>query len=94
MELRYDHKFPGLIVEVSESELKQLARELCEQSNQAKLLGRPIGHITYTEPLDVEQVKKRELKWLTLGGIGMLLGWSVFALGIYKVIEIVISLLA
>jgi hypothetical protein len=69
MELYYDHKMRGLLVEVKAGELLEMATKLCKEAGEEDLLAQPIRHVTYTLPRAEEQDKKRPIFGFILTGI-------------------------
>ena len=91
--VRYDHKFPGLLVEVEPEDLTALARQLCTTAGAA-LPDREIGHVTCLARTPANGRRQPEpARQLVLVGFLMLLSYGLWGLGLYKLGEIVIALL-
>ena len=59
MNILYDYKMQGLLIEVTKEELQSVAKDICTKAGQMDLLENEIHHVTYTPtiPEDVEQKK-------------------------------------
>ena len=64
MSVEYDYKMRGLLVEISEEELKDMAQEACEKHEDEDLLENRINYITYQLPVPEEKKKKQAIFWL------------------------------
>lgn len=87
--IHYDHKFGGLLIELSDEELQKLARQECEKHNETELLENRINHITYQLPEKKPDTKHKKI--LSIGYISIIVFWIIFLgliiLGVIKFTE-------
>lgn len=85
MSIQYDHKMKGLLVDVTEEELKNIATEVCNRNERVDLLDKDIHHVTYIPPVSEKPGKKRSLFWLGLALFLWLLILAVMFSGLYQI---------
>lgn len=92
MSIHLDYKTNSLVVEISEIELQQMIQQLCVEHEQKELIKNKIDNVIYLIPMENKKTKKSIFQWGILLSLTMLISWGIFALGLWKLLELIIKI--